>query len=192
MYDAVLYYHDKIEDRSSIIRTLNLQKNKFILATLHRAENTNDVSRLKQICEAFNEISKETKIVLPLHPRTRSFLQKEHLKLDAHIIDPVGYFDMLALLDNCRMVMTDSGGLQKEAYFFGKFCVTLRDQTEWVELVHAGANVLAGADKKEILTQYQRHAERRINTSENLYGDGKAASKIVSTLITAHSHRHSR
>jgi UDP-GlcNAc3NAcA epimerase len=186
MYDAVLYYRSKIADRSSLMQKLGLAKNNFVLATLHRAENTNDVNRLKQICEAFNEISKQTEIVLPLHPRTRAFLQKENIKLNALVIEPVGYFDMLALLENCRLVMTDSGGLQKEAYFFGKFCLTLRDQTEWVELLEAGVNALVGADKEMILAKYLIHADRKVDTTANLYGDGKAAAKVVSALITPH------
>jgi UDP-GlcNAc3NAcA epimerase len=183
MYDAVMFYRKKIETHATVIKNLSLQNTPFILATLHRAENTNDPSRLKQICEALNEISKQIKIILPLHPRTKAFLEKENIQLHAQIIDPVGYFDMLALLDNCAMVMTDSGGLQKEAYFFEKFCITLRDQTEWVELVEAGANVLAGADKDLIISQFNLNLNRTVKANGGLYGDGHAAEKIVSRLL---------
>jgi len=182
MLDAVKYYESKIDTHATIIQSQQLEGKHFVLATLHRAENTNDPQRLTAICEAFNEINKEVKIVLPLHPRTKAFLETHHIPLHAHIIDPVGYFDMLALLKNCQLVMTDSGGLQKEAYFFEKFCITLRDQTEWVELVEAGANVLAGANQAEIIASFKKNYQRSIKVQEGLYGDGNAAAKIVSYL----------
>jgi UDP-GlcNAc3NAcA epimerase len=181
MFDAVKFYESKIETNSSVIKKESIEK-QFILATFHRAENTNDPVRLRAICDAINEINSTIRIVLPLHPRTKSFLESQQIKLRAHIIDPVGYFDMLALLKNCKMVMTDSGGLQKEAYFFQKFCVTLRDQTEWIELVESGANALAGASKDSIITQVEKNLNQTINTQEGLYGDGHAAHKIVSEL----------
>ncbi len=178
MYDAVKYYTSKITTHATILQKENLQDS-FILVTLHRAENTNDPARLKEICDALNEISKEVKIVLPLHPRTKAFLTAQKIKLQAHIIDPVGYFDMLALLNQCSLVMTDSGGLQKEAYFFGKFCITLRDQTEWVELVEAGANALAGADRNKIIALFKENYKKSIHLNELLYGDGHAAAAIA-------------
>ncbi len=189
MFDAVLFYRNKIETHSTILKKINLQNNPFVLATLHRAENTNDVNRLKQICEAFNEISKQVEIILPLHPRTKAFLTKENITLNATVIEPVGYFDMLALLSNCNMVMTDSGGLQKEAYFFEKFCITLRDQTEWVELVESGVNVLASADKEKILTHFMAAKNKPVNARAGLYGDGHAALKIVNILTATRYNR---
>jgi len=182
MFDAVKHYESKIETHSTIIKAQDLHGKPFILTTLHRAENTNNPVRLRAICEAFNEINRQVKIVLPLHPRTKAFLESNHIPLDVHIIDPVGYFDMLALLRNCQLVMTDSGGLQKEAYFFEKFCITLRDQTEWVELVEAGANVIAGAEKQNILTQFKANYQKSVTVKEGLYGDGHAAALIVSHL----------
>lgn len=182
MYDAVKYYQSRIESHSSIIQKEQLEGKPFILATLHRAENTNDLTRLRSICEAFNEVNHKVKIVLPLHPRTKAFLEKNHIPLQAHLIEPVGYFDMLALLKNCQLVMTDSGGLQKEAYFFEKFCITLRDQTEWIELVEAGANVVAGANKENIVAQFYSNSQRSIKVKQGLYGDGHAAPIIVSYL----------
>jgi len=183
MFDAVNYYQSKIDTHSTVMRSQHLEGKPFVLATLHRAENTNDPARLKAICEAFNKINQEIKIVLPLHPRTKAFLENYHIPLHAHIIGPVGYFDMLALLKHCQMVMTDSGGLQKEAYFFEKFCITLRDQTEWVELVENGANVLAGANQETIVTQFQTNHHKSFKVKEGLYGDGHAAASIVSNLI---------
>ena len=182
MYDAVQFYQSKIETNATVLQKEKLEGKPFVLATLHRAENTNDPARLKEICEAFNEINQQVKIVLPLHPRTKSFLSSQGIKLNVHLIDPVGYFDMLALLKNCSMVMTDSGGLQKEAYFFGKFCITLRDQTEWVELVEVGANTLTGASKKSILDKFKTNYNKTLKIQEGLYGDGHAAAIIAKHL----------
>lgn len=182
MYDAVTYYQSKIETHSTVIQAQHLEGKPFVLATLHRAENTNDPIRLKSICEALNEINQEVQLVLPLHPRTKTFLEQHQIPLHARIIEPVGYFDMLALLKNCQLVLTDSGGLQKEAYFFNKFCITLRDQTEWVELVTVGANVLAGANKETILNSFKANYQHTIRAKEGLYGNGHAAAAIVSHL----------
>lgn len=161
-------------------------KDNFILCTIHRAENTDDETRLRSIFEALNEIAKEKQIILPLHPRTKKIL--ENLKLNIQnltLIDPVGYLEMIWLIDNCSWVMTDSGGLQKEAYFFQKQCITLRDETEWVELVECGANVLVGADKEKIVQAYRNHQPLAANYhSLNLYGDGKASEKIVKELLS--------
>lgn len=182
MYDAVLFYRNKIKTHSSVIQKQNLEGKPFVLATIHRAENTNDPIRLKEICIALNEISKQVNVVLPLHPRTRAFLQSQQLSLHATIIDPVGYFDMLALLENCSLVMTDSGGLQKEAYFFEKYCLTLRDQTEWIELVEAKANSLVGADSRKILQEFSKNSNTKITSTKNLYGNGDAARIICEVL----------
>jgi UDP-GlcNAc3NAcA epimerase len=179
MFDAVRYYGSKIDTHATILQKEKLENIPFILVTLHRAENTNDPKRLKEICEALNEISREVRIVLPLHPRTRAFLEKQNIQLEATIIEPVGYFDMLALLRSCKMVMTDSGGLQKEAYFFEKFCITLRDQTEWVELIEAGVNALAGANKEVILSLFKENYTKSVRLKEGLYGDGHAATVIA-------------
>ena len=182
MYDAVLFYKKKIETHSTVIQKENLEGKPFVLVTIHRAENTNDPKRLKEICDALNEIHRERQVILPLHPRTKAYLHSQNLKLDAKVIDPVGYFDMLALLENCSLVMTDSGGLQKEAYFFNKYCITLRDQTEWVELVEMGANSIVGANKAKILAAYQANKNPKLIQSKLLYGDGDAAGLITKHL----------
>ncbi len=182
MYDAVLYYKQKATEVSNVLKKTGLKPHRFALATLHRAENTNDPARLRGICGALNEIHKTLPVLLPMHPRTKGFLASQQIALDVHVIDPVGYFDMISLLDNCRPVLTDSGGLQKEAYFFSKFCITLRDQTEWVELVEAGANELAGADATRILQSFRKHQDTIIQTKP-LYGKGDAAQKIVASLL---------
>ncbi len=158
----------------------------FILATLHRAENTDDPERLAAIVSALNEINATlAPVVLPLHPRTRKLIAQHGLNLNVHLIDPVGYFEMVWLLDHCELVLTDSGGVQKEAFFFGKACVTMRDQTEWVELIHAGANELVGADQGRIIDAAKCHLGRRVQDAHQLYGGGKAANRIVKELVKA-------
>ncbi len=179
MYDAVLFYRQKIKTHSTIIQKEKLEGKPFVLVTIHRAENTNDPKRLKEICDALNEIQKERQVILPLHPRTKAYLHSQNLKLDTKVIDPVGYSDMLALLENCSMVMTDSGGLQKEAYFFNKYCITLRDQTEWIELIKAGANSIVGANKSKILSAYHANKNSKLVEGKPLYGDGNAAELIA-------------
>jgi UDP-GlcNAc3NAcA epimerase len=159
---------------------------KFVLATLHRAENTDNPERLANIVAALNEIhAKQSPVVLPLHPRTRKLIAEQGLSLDVHIIDPVGYFEMVWLLDHCDLVLTDSGGVQKEAFFFGRACVTMRDQTEWVELIEAGANELVGANFGRIVDAVARHLGRRVSDNQQLYGGGKASGRIVEELMKA-------
>ena len=180
MQDGAIFY------KNLAIKPLCDIKNDFILCTIHRAENTDDKTRLRSIFEAFNEIAREKQIILPLHPRTKKIL--ENLKLNIEnltIIDPVGYLEMVWLIDNCSLVMTDSGGLQKEACFFEKPCITLRDETEWVELVECGANTLVGSNKEKIVQAYKNHQPLATNNHAlNLYGHGKASQKIIKELLS--------
>lgn len=183
------------DSKKQNLQTIN-QKPKtknYILCTIHRAENTDDETRLRSIFEALNEIAKEKQIILPLHPRTKKLLenlQTKNQKLltkNLTIIDPVGYLEMVWLIDNCDLVMTDSGGLQKEAYFFEKQCITLRDETEWVELVECGANRLVDADKEKIVSSYQllvssENSKNHKLWTKDLYGGGKASEKIITEL----------
>lgn len=151
---------------------------------MHRAENTDDPVRLAAIVASLNEINRSiAPIVLPLHPRTRKVIQQQGLKLNAHLIDPVGYFEMVWLLDHCQLVLTDSGGVQKEAFFFGKACVTMRDQTEWIELIQIGANELVGAVQDKIIDAVVRNLGRTVQDTKELFGGGKAAARIVSELV---------
>ncbi|MFA5233455.1 MAG: UDP-N-acetylglucosamine 2-epimerase (non-hydrolyzing) [Sulfurimonas sp.] len=187
MQDGALFY------RGLAVKPNIDIKDNFILCTIHRAENTDDETRLRSIFEALDEIAKEKQVILPLHPRTKKIL--ENLKLtegnpfreniqNLTLIDPVGYLEMIWLIDNCSLVMTDSGGLQKEAYFFQKPCITLRDETEWVELVECGANVLVGADKRKIVEAYKNRQPLATNYhSLNLYGGGKASENIIKELL---------
>jgi UDP-GlcNAc3NAcA epimerase len=176
MYDAAMYYRDKAQRPID----LNLAE-QFILCTIHRAENTDNPERLSNIISALNEIAQTTQVILPLHPRTRKMLSNG--KYDTQqitLIDPVSYLQMVWLLEHCRLVITDSGGLQKEAYFFDKPCITTRDETEWVELVTCGANRLAGAEKIEIMSAFHDVVTRPSPVWQNkLYGMGDAGQKIV-------------
>lgn len=181
MYDAALFYLEKSRTQSNIIDREGISR-PFFLATLHRAENTDQPNRLRAIVGALNELHQLQPVVMPLHPRTRQHLASLGIPLRVKTLEPVGYFHMLQLLEACSCVLTDSGGLQKEAYFFKKPCVTLRDQTEWVELVHAGVNTLAGADPERILTLAKNALQTKSDFRAPLYGDGHAAEKITSIL----------
>ena len=179
MYDAALYYRNKAQCPAGI-----LHDGSFILSTIHRAENTDNPERLSNIIGALNEVAAETPVILPLHPRTRKLLaQGNYDTRNITLLEPVSYLQMVWLLEHCKQVVTDSGGLQKEAYFFGKPCITIRNETEWVELIAAGWNTLVETKnkfslkfKKEIKTPLQ-HIE--------LYGEGKTGEIIVNNLITA-------
>lgn len=182
MYDAALYYSDKSKPSSVKL------PDKYVLCTIHRAENTDDIERLLNIFSALEEISKLCPVVLPLHPRTRGILHNIKYNLDnrnIYFIDPVGYLEMIALLKNCTLVMTDSGGVQKEAFFFGKICITLREETEWMELVAAGVNKIVGSDKDKIVDSFNCFYpdQAPASFSNNLYGNGDAGEKIIETLL---------
>lgn len=183
MLDAALFYSAYSGEKSSVLEQLHLQEETFILCTLHREENTEDFNRLISIVEALNEISQEVRCIFPVHPRTRKKLEQGSLKISFELIEPVGYFDMLELLKHTRLVMTDSGGLQKEAFFFKKPCLTLREETEWVELVEHRCNLIAGAAKERILSQYASAKSLQGDFGVELYGNGKAAEKIVQAIL---------
>lgn len=181
MYDAALYYSNKA-------RRPQAQgiPQKYILSTIHRAENTDDPEILNNIFAALETISEVCSVVIPLHPRTKSRLEAANYDFDNSkivFIPPVGYLEMIWLIKNCEIVMTDSGGLQKEAYFFKKHCVVLRNETEWTELVEYGYNCLAGTEKDKIIS----YTENMMNKKEDsfnieFYGNGKTGEKIISFL----------
>lgn len=159
---------------------LGLTKQRYLLATVHRSENTDDLARLSQILNAFNSL--EEPVVFPVHPRTRKVIAAARCRIERHVrlIEPVGYLDMLALAGAARLVLTDSGGLQKEAYWLGVPCLTLRDETEWVETVEAGWNTLVGSDSEKIVEAV--HAFAPSHPRPDLYGDGFAAERCVDLL----------
>lgn len=180
MQDAALYFGKIALAKSSIKSTLKLGE--YVLATIHRAENTDDPVHLQSIVNALNEIHKKTTVVMPIHPRTQYLMEQYHIKPHFKIIEPLGYIDMLALIQQANMIITDSGGLQKEAYFFRKNCITLRQETEWTELVENGYNILAGNDTREIENAFDIMSQRQNNFEVELYGTGSAADQIAMHL----------
>ena len=187
MYDASLYYAAVAEKRSRILHHLGLTRGGYALATLHRAENTDDLGRLKNILTSLARLAEIMPVVLPLHPRTRAVLAREP-ELTActnkiRILDPVGYLDMNMLERHARLIMTDSGGVQKEAFFARVPCITLREETEWVELVEGGYNTVAGACPQRIAAAVEKVLTSTPDWNVPLYGDGKAAYTIIEHLL---------
>jgi UDP-N-acetylglucosamine 2-epimerase len=190
MYDAVLHFAEIARKRSTILKDLDLEPKTYLLTTIHRPYNTDIPENLRNIFQSFAEIGEP--IIFPAHPRTskkiaalekKSFLEK--VPSNTKMIEPVGYLDMLVLEENSRLILTDSGGMQKEAYFFGVPCITLRPETEWLETVETGWNVVAGADTSAIVEGYQRAINSPPPKRPNLYGAGKAAQHILMHLIAS-------
>ena len=182
MKDAVQFYSEISSSKSSILHELFLQKGDFVLATIHRQENTDIIIKLKAIFDGLQQINKQCKVIIPLHPRTRKMLEKYRLSYDVTFTDPVGYFDMLELLKHCKMVVTDSGGLQKEAFFNKKHCIIVREETEWVELVENNFAKIVGADTINMIKAYQHFNHSKVDFSVNLYGDN-VGEKIYAEII---------
>lgn len=180
MFDAVLHFKKMAETKQSIIESIGVEHDKYILTTIHRAENTNDINRLRNIIEALNECGKN--VVLPLHPRTKKYMDSYGLKFNNNIklIEPVGYLEMITLEMHAQKIVTDSGGVQKEAFFMKKPCITMRDETEWVETVENGWNVIVGTDKEKILNNIVNFEPKE--AQKEIFGDGKAAEKILSLI----------
>lgn len=194
MYDNSLFFSEKASQQSTVLTNLSIENESFILATIHRNTNTDDPIRLAALFEGLLEISIEHEIavVLPLHPRTKKFLYQTapqslldilNNSTQIHLIDPVGFLDMIHLEKNATLVVTDSGGVQKEAYFFKKPCVVLREETEWVELVETGAAKLAGADKSKLKTAVSEFLMNPPTAFPPIFGDGQASEFICKTLI---------
>lgn len=183
MFDACLYYKGFLNNAENLSSPFNYSSEDYCLVTIHRAENTDDPQRIKNILYSLIEISKDIQIIFPVHPRTMQYIQKnvgkDFSKERLKFITPVGYKEMLILLKDAKMVMTDSGGLQKEAYFFEKPCITLRDETEWVELVENGYNFLCSPENPDkIFSTYSKVRTMDIKFNKYLYGSGDTALKI--------------
>lgn len=194
MFDNSLYFADIAERKSQVMKTHGLTRDNFILATIHRDNNTDIPERLNNIFEALTEISSvhETGVVLPLHPRTKKMLQQNLKKKTYQIvkenqrlilIPPASFFDMLMLEKNCKMVMTDSGGVQKEAYFFRKPVIILRPQTEWVEIVENGTGLVTDTNMEKIMRAFEYFNVANDLQFPNVFGDGRAAEFICEKLI---------
>ncbi|XOF34029.1 MAG: non-hydrolyzing UDP-N-acetylglucosamine 2-epimerase [Candidatus Electrothrix sp. YB6] len=185
MYDAALYYAEKAEQKNDILSSLNVQPKEYILTTVHRAENTDDPIRLQHIVRMLSRLAQKHKVVLPLHPRTRNALVQHDLfnsLTGCIIIEPVGYLDMVMLEKNAQHIITDSGGVQKEAYFHKVPCITLREETEWVELVELGWNKLVSPSDQINLADVLISDSFAMRVDGNPYGDGKSAQFIVDQL----------
>ncbi|MEJ2637650.1 MAG: UDP-N-acetylglucosamine 2-epimerase (non-hydrolyzing) [Calditrichia bacterium] len=182
MYEAFLENVRIAGQKSEILQKEALQEGSYYLATVHRAENTDNPDNLWRILSAFNELDRT--VIFPVHPRTRQILKKADIRLKEHVKlwEPVGYLDMLVLLEHARKVLTDSGGLQKEAYFAGRYCKTLRNETEWIETLKNGRNVLCGTDSGKIVQECLKSEEAFGKGESGLFGDGHTSEHIVQTL----------
>lgn len=194
MYDNSLYFSAISDTKASILARLSLKKNNFVLATVHRNNNTDEPARLNSLFKSLNDISNENnlEIVLPLHPRTAKLLETNLTKELYHqiktntkfkIIEPASFLDMVSLEKNCTLVITDSGGVQKEAFYFEKPCIILRPETEWIELVECGAAIIADADEGKIKLAFKQLYFKTDLTFPKLYGDGRAAEFICGEMI---------
>jgi len=182
MYDAALFFAKKAAAASDVLDRLGLQSKSYVLATVHRAENTDDTARLSAILDGFAAYGQE--ILLPLHPRTKAKLAALQRELPSNVrsCEPVGYLDMVMLEQHARVIATDSGGVQKEAFFYQVTCVTLRDETEWVELVEAGWNTLAPPVSAQAVASVLRRAEASTGAAIQPYGTGNASQRVADEL----------
>jgi UDP-N-acetylglucosamine 2-epimerase (non-hydrolysing) len=182
MYDAILWARDIAKSESGILERIGLAETEFVLSTVHRAGNTDNQERLEAIIDGLSNAS--LPVVLPVHPRTENHLKEygmwERATSEIEIIDPVGYLNFVRLIDTSERVATDSGGVQKEAFYLDTPCVTMRDETEWVETVESGWNVLVGADRRAISDELSM--ERNLSDKPTPYGEGSAAENIVKIL----------
>ena len=183
MHDAALYYKAKSDKQSNVLKENRVRSGEFVLATIHRAENTDNEKTLQEIVHALNKINESVQVIVPVHPRTAGLLKAGNIDAQFSMIKPVGYLDMLQLISNARLVLTDSGGLQKEAYFFGKHCLTLRNETEWVELVNNGYNDVVGTSFDRIIEAFDNSINKTFIKSRELYGTGNAAEIICDYLL---------
>jgi UDP-GlcNAc3NAcA epimerase len=185
MEDATLFYREIAKQSRDTLTNFGLSENNFILATVHRAENTNSIENLSNIITALNHIAESISVIVPLHPRTKKIILETGIKTNFQIIDPVGYFDMINLIQGSKMVVTDSGGLQKEAFFFRKFCITMRNETEWTELIENGYNFICGTNPELIYSKFvELNSTTEFRNPINLYGNGMASQKIIEEIRT--------
>ena len=189
MYDAFLFHRKQALSRSTILFDMNLEPQQYCLATVHRQENTDEPEALSNILSALEQIADiNFPLVFPLHPRTKvkltSSRSKTRLNPCVHLISPVGYFDMIALESHARVILTDSGGIQKEAYFAKVPCVTLREETEWLETIEDGWNHLGGRKTESILKAYQKALQTHTRAQTQPYGDGNASQHILKVLLS--------
>ena len=182
MLDATLFYAEKAK-RSHSLEQWGLEEKKYALCTIHRAENTDDPGRIRSIFTALAQLNEELPIILPLHPRTRKVLSQTGnagLVKDFKVVEPLSYLETQRLEMSAKVILTDSGGMQKEAFFHKVPCITLREETEWIETLDFGANLLVGADEFRILKSFQKLGT--VSFESDVYGNGRAAEKILKSL----------
>ncbi len=188
MYDAALFYSELAARRpSSALARFGLASKSYTLATCHRAENTDDVGRLREILAGLAAVAQDSPVLLPIHPRTAKILERERLDVPhgIQLCEPLPFLDMIELEQSARLIATDSGGVQKEAYFYGVPCITMRDETEWVETVANRWNTLVGADRRRIAEAAERYRSELPDVRPPLYGDGHAGERIALVLSAA-------
>lgn len=178
MYDSILHYKDIAFKKHSVKNIIDVEPGKYVLATVHRQENTDNLDNLQSVFFAFSDL--DMPVIVPLHPRTLKFMDHVPYRSNVKIIEPVGYLEMITLLENCYKVLTDSGGLQKEAFFLKKPCITLRDETEWIETLEDNWNFIVGTDRTKILEKFN---VTKFGEQKNFFGDGNAAEKIIEHLM---------
>ena len=174
MFDAVKFYSSQNTDSD--------KSAPYALLTLHRAENTDNPTILKRLVNAVNKINEQLSVVWPMHPRTKAKLKELEIPVQVKVIDPVGYLEMLPLIQNSKLVLTDSGGLQKEAFYLNKYCITLRSETEWTELVDLGVNRICGSDETKVKEAFEYFTNTSFEIKSNPYGNGNTAGRIVEFL----------
>ena len=189
MYDVALFYKEKANAQSSVLERLKLAPKNFALATCHRAENTDDLLRLKEILAALAEISSHCKVIFPLHPRTKKVIESagfgDYLR-SLIVVDPLPFLDMVALEQSAKIILTDSGGVQKEAFFYKVPCITMREETEWIETVLQGGNSLVGASKRKILNAFGSMVNFAYNDQHSHpYGYGDASNKLCNLMCNS-------
>lgn len=194
MFETYLYYKNQAQKNFTILNRLNLEPKEFTLCTIHRASNTDNTENLKNIFIGLT--NSKGIIILPLHPRTKEKIiknksLKKYIGQNIRIIKPIGYFDMVCLEANAKKIVTDSGGVQKEAYFNKVPCITLRENTEWVETIEEGVNKLVGVDPEKIKESINNFHPQEQNYSKSLYGDGRTSEKIIKILNQCHYEKRS-
>lgn len=185
MFDALLHYLNTAERKSNILNNLSLVPKSYNLVTIHRQENTDNLKQLKSILQSLDRLAREGNVIIfPIHPRTKKAINQLKFKGYSNclkIISPISYLDMIVLEKNAKIILTDSGGVQKEAFFFGIPCLILREETEWLETVQDGNNILVGTDSKRIEQTFRQLSESNLMFSRR-FSDGGAAKRAVKTL----------
>jgi UDP-GlcNAc3NAcA epimerase len=187
MYDMIRIVKDSFSEeyRRGTLKKFGVEYKKFAIATIHRAENTNTLSALRSVIQALSHIGREFPVLLPLHPRTRGIIDREQIEIPASLVimEPQGYKDMILLQESASIVLTDSGGMQKEAFLLRTPCITMREQTEWLETVECGWNVLTGAQEEEIIGAFRRMDEMVLPPQLQPFGDSYAGAKITDAIL---------